>query len=510
MSRSRVSDLQVRLVLLVLMTVVSAGALLYSLSSDSVFPRYVVLLCLTGILALAGGWFGSDLKMLRRARALVETYKKVRDGNLAARSGPPYGTDEIGRLAQAFDEMAAAVETRDRQHEEAKKALHRSEAQFRHAQKLQAMGRLAGGVAHDFNNLLTVITGYGEILQECLPPGHPGRPHLEELLKASHRAASLTRQLLAFSRKQMMCAKILNLNATVADMEKMLRRLIGEDVDLVLKLDPALGRIKADPGQIEQVLMNLAINARDAMTGGGKLLIETGNVTLTEEYVLEHPDARPGPHVFLSVTDSGCGMDPETLAHLFEPFFTTKPIGQGTGLGLSTVYGIVRQSGGSIEVVSAPERGSTFRIHFPRAGVENGEDEGPSRPSMPQTPRSETVLVVEDSDVVRKLVHGVLTAQGYRVLQAEDGREAVRVFERHAAPIDLLLTDVVMPKAGGRDLAKYMRTLVPGLKILFMSGYLDTAVIQHGLLEGKIYFISKPFTPAQLALKVREILDDPK
>jgi CheY-like chemotaxis protein len=365
-------------------------------------------------------------------------------------------------------------------------------------------------VAHDFNNLLTVITGYGEILQESLPPGNEGRAHLDELLKASHKAASLTRQLLAFSRKQMMCSKVLDLNAVVTDMEKMLRRLIGEDVELVLKPDPALGRVRADPGQLEQILMNLAINARDAMSAGGKLTIETGNIDLGENYIFEHPDARPGPHVFLSVNDTGCGMDADTLTHLFEPFFTTKGVGQGTGLGLSTVYGIVKQSGGSIGVQSEVGRGSTFRIYLPR--VEGKADEAEPLPQalLPPRPGSEKILVVEDSDVVRKLIHGVLTAQGYHVLEAGDGREAVRVFERHAAPVNLLLTDVVMPKAGGRDLAKYMLSVIPDLKILFMSGYLDTTVIQHSFLEGKTYFIPKPFTPAQLAKKVREVLDAPK
>jgi signal transduction histidine kinase/ActR/RegA family two-component response regulator len=510
MSRSRVHDLHLRVALLVLMTVLSAGALLLSASSESIFPRSVVLLCLTGILALSGGWFASDLVMLRRARGLVEAYQKMMMGDLSARSGPVYGNDEIGRLARAFDEMASAVQARDRQHEEAQKALRRSEEQFRHAQKLQAMGRLAGGVAHDFNNLLTVITGYGEILQESLPPDHPGRPHLEELLKASHRAASLTRQLLAFSRKQVMCARVLDLNAVVADMEKMLRRLIGEDIELILKREAALCRIKADPGQIEQILMNLAVNARDAMAGGGRLTIETGNADLDDTYVLEHPDARAGPHVFLSITDTGCGMDSETQAHLFEPFFTTKAVGQGTGLGLSTVYGIVRQSGGSIAITSTLGRGTSVRIHFPRIETPAGEEESSSPPQLPQVAQAETVLVVEDSDVLRKLVHGVLTAQGYQVLEAGDGREAVRVFERHAAPVNLLLTDVVMPKAGGRDLANYLRTLLPDLKILFMSGYLDTAFIQHGMLDGKVYFICKPFTPMQLARKVREVLDDPR
>ena len=416
--------------------------------------------------------------------------------------------DEVGRLAAALDEMAAALEARQRRQAEAEQALRRSEEQFRHVQKLQAMGQLAGGVAHDFNNLLTVITGYGEILLSTLETGDPRRGHVEEILKASRRAASLTRQLLAFSRKQLMSPRVLNLNQVVGDMERMLRRLIGEDIRLELRLASPLWAVRADPGQIEQVLMNLAVNARDAMPGGGTLTLRTQNVDLDANYVREHPDARAGPHVLLAVEDTGCGMDARTLARLFEPFFTTKEPGKGTGLGLSTVYGIVQQSGGSIRATSEPGKGTTFWIYLPRCAEETRRDETPPSGKLASVRQgTETVLLVEDSDVVRRLVRDVLTAKGYCVLEARNGREAVQICEHCDRPIHLLLTDVVMPEAGGRDLAEYLTTLHPSLKVLYMSGYAETTFFAHGFPREGAAFISKPFTPGQIARKVREVLD---
>ncbi len=501
------SGFRSRLVLLILLTaVVALGLVLYS-SSEAALPRTVFLLGLVGTLALSIAWLASDLAMLRRVGALAEASRKLAAGDLSARSGQRHAPDEIGRLARAFDEMAAAIESRQREHGEAERALLRSQEQFRHVQKLQAMGQLAGGVAHDFNNLLTVITGYGELLQGGLDAGDERRAFAAEVLKASQQAAGLTRQLLAFGRKQVMSPKVLDLNAVVADMDKMLRRVIGEDVRLDIRLDPALGRIRADPGQLEQVLMNLAVNARDAMPEGGRLTLETRNVELDEARTREHPDARPGPHVLLAVADTGCGMDAGTMARLFEPFFTTKGAGRGTGLGLSTVYGIVRQSEGSIEVDSAPGRGSTFRIHLPRVEEETSRPERPPSSTLPVRQGCETVLVVEDSDVVLKLVRDVLAGRGYGVLQARNGREAVQVCENHKGPIHLLLTDVVMPEAGGRDLAQYLTSLQPGLKVLYMSGYGDTAIFRLSPLEEGLAFLPKPFTPTQLARKVREVLD---
>lgn len=508
MPRFRISGFGSRLILLVFLSLlVGAGLILFELT-ESALPRSVFLLGLVGTLALSIAWFASDLATLRRIEDLVEVSRRLSGGDLSARSGPSAKEDEIGRLARAFDEMAATLEERQKRQAEAEQALRRSQDEFRHAQKLQAMGQLAGGVAHDFNNLLTVITGYGEILLSTLETGDPRRASVEEILKASQRAASLTRQLLAFSRKQLMSPRILNLNTVVAETDRMLRRVIGEDIRLELRMDPSLGTVRADPGQIEQVLMNLAVNARDAMPEGGRLLIETSNVDLDEAYVREHPEARPGPHVLLSVSDTGCGMDEQVLSRLFEPFFTTKEPGKGTGLGLSTVYGIVRQSGGSIRVTSQPGKGSTFWIYLPRCSEEAGRSETPSSARHAAVRLgTETILVVEDSDVVRKLVRDVLATRGYCVLEARNGREAVQVCENWNGPLHLLLTDVVMPEAGGRDLADYLTSLHPSMKVLYMSGYAETAFFARGFPREGTAFISKPFTPAQIARKVREVLD---
>jgi len=380
------------------------------------------------------------------------------------------------------------------------------EQQLIQAQKMEAVGRLAGGVAHDFNNLLTIINGYAQLLIEPISPQDPRRGHLKEILMAGERAASLTRQLLAFSRRQVLEPRVLNLNSVLADVAKMLRRLIGEDVELVSTLKPDLGRVKVDPGQIEQVIMNLAVNARDAMPQGGKLFIETSNVEIDANYARRHSPMMPGKYVMVAVSDTGCGMDLETQAHAFEPFFTTKEKGHGTGLGLATVYGIVKQSGGFIWVYSAPGHGSTFKIYLPfiEEALPTAE---PAEAPAELAKGSETVLVVEDERGVRSLVCEALASHGYKVLEAAGAASALEISEKYTEPIHLLLTDVVMPQTGGKELAKGFSTLHPETKVLYMSGYTDDAIVRHGIMEGSMPFLQKPFGPNALLVKVREVLE---
>jgi len=379
------------------------------------------------------------------------------------------------------------------------------EEQLRQSQKIEAIGRLAGGVAHDFNNLLTVITGHSELILSCLRQDDPLRKDIKEIKRASERAASLTRQLLAFSRRQVLQPKVLNLNSIVADMDKMLRRLIGEDIDLVTILSPALWRVKADPGQIQQVILNLAINARDAMPGGGRLTIETANVEVDKTYSRRYADVQPGPYVMLTVSDTGCGMDEETRAHIFEPFFTTKEQGKGTGLGLSTAYGIIKQSEGFIEVQSEPNRGSVFKIYLPRV-AETVESSVTGAASDETSDGLETILLVEDEAVVRALILRILQMSGYNVLEAGNGSEALAICERHKGAIDLVLTDMIMSKMTGWQLFERLKQLRPEVKVLFMSGCADNA-IDHKALSASVAFIEKPFTPDAMIRKVREVLD---
>ncbi|PWB67416.1 MAG: hypothetical protein C3F14_02245 [Deltaproteobacteria bacterium] len=384
----------------------------------------------------------------------------------------------------------------------------RLEDQLRQAQKMEAVGRLAGGVAHDFNNLLTAIGGYSELLLSDLAPGDPRRADVEEIKKATERAASLTRQLLAFSRKQVLQPKVLDLNAVVGNLDRMLRRLIGEDLDLVTVLKPGLWNVQVDPGQVEQVIMNIVVNARDAMPDGGKVTIETGNVALDDRYVRQHPVVKPGDYVLLAISDTGTGMDEETKNRLFEPFYTTKDKGKGTGLGLSTVYGIVKQSGGYIWVYSEIGKGASFKVYLPRYGGSPGEARPEESPVSPSQGR-ETVLLVEDEAMVRLLVRNILEGNGYTVLEASDGEEAISIGGGHAAPIHLILTDVVMPKMCGREAAETLAPRLPGVKVLYMSGYTDEAIVRHGVLETGIPFLEKPFTPVSLLRKVRQVLDAP-
>jgi PAS domain S-box-containing protein len=380
------------------------------------------------------------------------------------------------------------------------------EEQFRQAQKMEAVGRLAGGVAHDFNNLLTVITGYSEMALAQLDDRDPRRRFIEEVKKAGQRAASLTRQLLAFSRQQVVEPKVLDLNTLVADMGKMVLRLIGEDIELITRLDPALGRIKADPGQIEQVILNLAVNARDAMPHGGTLRIETANRDVDDDTARRTVGLRPGRYVVLAVGDTGCGMDEETQSHIFEPFFTTKEVGKGTGLGLSTVYGIVQQSHGHIEVESELNRGTTFKVYLPwfDEAVESPDVE---TPPVKLPGGRETILLAEDDEGVRSLAGQSLQSLGYEILEAQSGAEALQTIERHRSPIHLLLTDVVMPQMSGIELAKRVTALLPEIKVLFMSGYTERATVHHDQLDASAAYLQKPFTVEGLAFKVREVLD---
>jgi len=426
----------------------------------------------------------------------VESHERDRDGQPKVFLNNLVGIVEDGLLKRAWGTQRDITD------------LKRLEDQLRQAQKMEAVGRLAGGVAHDFNNLLTAILGSVELLLRELAPASPLRQDATEIKKAGERAAVLTRQLLAYSRRQVLNPEVLDLNRVVADMDRMLRRLIGEDVDLVTRLAPDLGNVRADRGQIEQVLVNLVLNARDAMPQGGKLTIETANVELDPGYVETHEGAKPGAYALLAVSDTGAGMDAETAAHLFEPFFTTKEVGKGTGLGLATAYGIVKQSDGYIMVYSEPGHGTTFKIYLPRAAAPGAASPVPPAPPVKATARgSETILVVEDEEAVRSLSRRALEASGYTVLAAADGPDAVRLLERYGGPIHLVLTDVIMPGMNGRELAQRLVQRRPGLRVLYMSGYPGDAIVHRGALEPGMAFLQKPFMPEDLARKVREVLD---
>jgi len=385
---------------------------------------------------------------------------------------------------------------------------NRLREQLRHRQKLEAVGTLAGGVAHDFNNLLTAINGYAGLALEGLEADDPIREDIQEIQRAGARAADLTRQLLAFSRKQVLKPQIVELDAAVAGVEKLLRRLIGEHIELITAHSPGLWRVKVDPGQFEQILVNLAVNARDAMPHGGRLCITTANVVLSDADASRHPDGAPGPHVLLTVSDTGVGMEESTLTHVFEPFFTTKDQGKGTGLGLSTVYGIVRQSRGFVGVQSRPGKGTTFEIFLPRESSPSAAATATAETARPRSGRpTETVLVVEDERQVRNLLSSQLAAEGYTVLAAADGREALFLGESHSGQIDVLLSDVVMPQMGGPELARAFLTRHPETRVVFMSGYADEAVTRHGELEQAAAFVQKPWRLPELAGILRRVLD---
>ncbi|MEI7685715.1 MAG: response regulator [Planctomycetota bacterium] len=381
------------------------------------------------------------------------------------------------------------------------------EQSLRQAQKMEAFGQLAGGVAHDFNNLLTIISGYSEIILPTFMANDPRRQHLKAVHDASERAVGMTRQLLAFSRKSIVEPRVMDLNTVVQETAKMLRRMIGEDVTLTTLLGSQPMSIKADPSQMDQILLNLAVNARDAMPRGGKLTIETAQVELDDEYVRHHLDARPGHYVSLQVSDTGYGMTPEVKARIFEPFFTTKEVGKGTGLGLATVFGIVKQSDGSISVYSEVGMGTTFKILLP--AVDDLAASPAEKPVVTGSPGKETILFVEDEENIREFTRHILESNGYVVLTANNGKEAIEIFDASQAAIDLVLTDVVMPEMGGRELVDHLRQKSPGIKVVFTSGFTDDAMIRYGILQSAGTFLQKPFSPNNLVRKVRETLDAP-
>ncbi|MDP1768497.1 MAG: response regulator [Nitrospirota bacterium] len=411
----------------------------------------------------------------------------------------------LGRLVPSIQRALRELDDRA-ERQRAEEALRQSEKQFRQSQKMEAVGRLAGGIAHDFNNLLTVILGYSQVISTELGPQHPLRGKVDETLKAGERAATLIRQLLAFSRKQSLDPKVLSLNTAVTSLVSLLGRLIGTNIKLVTTLDPTNGRLCADQAQLEQVLVNLVVNARDAMPNGGTLTIETAQVELTRSPVYHLTPVAPGPYVRLAVTDTGCGMDRKTQSHIFEPFFTTKGEGKGSGLGLSTVFGIVTQCGGAIDVTSRVGHGTRFDLYFPN--VESDLFIPPPTQSSRQPQRgTETILVVEDEPSVRTLVRDELRKLGYRVLEAKSGIEACLLATQQVGSLQLLLTDVVMPGMGGRELAQHLSAIKPDLRTLFMSGYMDDVGIMAGQEEGTTAFLQKPFTPEVLAHAVRNLLD---
>ena len=413
---------------------------------------------------------------------------------------------KLARLGPAIERELREAQTREAR-KTAEAALRLSEAQLRQAQKIEAVGRLAAGVAHDFNNILTTITGHSELLLRQLASDDPRRKHAEQIEKSAYLAAALTRQLLIFNRKQVIKPRVLNPNTVVLDVQKMLRRLIGEDVEFCTGLDPAAGNIKADPGQLEQIIMNLSVNARDAMLTGGKLTVTTANTTLDENYVKNFPDLSAGDYVMLAIADTGTGMSEEVKAHLFEPFFTTKPAGKGTGLGLATCFGIVKQNLGHISVYSELGRGTTFKIYFPR--VQSALESARIRTKPAEVAGGvETVLLIEDEPAVREVAAFTLREKGYTVYEAVNGEEGLRTARQHDGKIDLVLTDVVMPVMGGKEMADALRASHPDTKVLFTSGYSEDAIGHHGVLRPGIDFLQKPYMSATLARKVREVLDE--
>jgi two-component system, cell cycle sensor histidine kinase and response regulator CckA len=485
-------------------------------SRDAAFARDVGL---PGMVWAKGGalWFRevaelSEAQFPRRANAITEGIRGAFAFPIRSAAGitgvAEFFSSELREPDPDLLEMTAALGSQVGEFIErksAEEALRRSEEQLRHAQKMEAVGRLAGGVAHDFNNVLTAIFGYADLIAEDFPLDSPVRRDLEEIRKAAQRASALTRQLLAFSRQQVLEPVVLSVNDLVEDIDKMLQRLVGEDVELRVKLPPDVGNVRTDPGQLQQVIMNLVVNARDAMPTGGKLLIETANADLTEQYAEAHQPVSPGRYVLLAVSDTGSGMTAEVKSRMFEPFFTTKEKGRGTGLGLSTVYGIVKQSGGYVWVYSELGRGTTFKIYLPRVDAPVARIAAPRETGT--LAGTETILLAEDDAMLRPLARGLLERLGYTVLDAENAERALGAARAHAGPIHLLVADVVMPGGSGRELARRLAESRPDTKVLYVSGYTDDAIVHHGMLEPGLAFLQKPFTPDALARKVRAVLD---
>ena len=445
-----------------------------------------------------------------RAGEIEAAGRLVYESEYKTRAGERIAVEVNSRAVEHEGQPAILSIVRDiTERKRTEEALRRSEEQLRQAQKLESIGRLAGGVAHDFNNLLTTIIGYSELISTEQGLNDATKEGIQEIRNSAGRAAALTRQLLAFSRKQVLRPQVIELNHLITNLGKMLRRLIGEDIDLTTELDPNLGHIKADPGQVEQVIMNLVVNARDAMPEGGRIIIETQGVYLDERYHQQHSQVTPGDYVFLAVSDTGHGMDEETKEHIFEPFYTTKGVGEGTGLGLSTVYGIVKQSGGFIWVYSEPEMGTTFKVYLPllTATKKQQEDLPEKRDPMGGT---ETIFLVEDEEPLRKIAGKILEGYGYCVIEATDGMDALEIVNKkeNHPEIDLLVTDVVMPKMGGKQLSEKLVKEYAKLKVLYICGYTDKAIALHGVLDKGVSLLQKPFSPQSLAEKVREVLDD--
>jgi signal transduction histidine kinase/CheY-like chemotaxis protein len=493
--------------------------------------HYALIVALVLLLTCGVAFFLSNaiqplvsLPILRLAHA-ARTVAERQDFSVRV---PEEGRDEVAHMARAFNGMLAQIQNRDSalreihleledkvtqleaevaERRRAEDALHHSEEQLLQAQKMEAIGRLAGGVAHDFNNLLTVIRGHADLLVRRLAEDSPHRRGVGEILKAADRAAGLTRQLLAFSRKQILAPKVLDVSAVVADLGSMLTRLIGEDIELVIRMPEGLGRVKIDPGQLEQVMMNLAVNARDAMPHGGRLVLEASNVRREPGPLVGTDEVPAGEYVMLAVTDNGCGMSREVLARVFEPFYTTKPRGQGTGLGLSMVYGIVRQSEGRITAYSEPGVGTTFKVYLPRVAA---VEEVPAPPAVSRRSvqgRGETILVVEDEAPVLGLITETLTEGGYRVLPALDGPTALQIAATHGGQIHLALTDMIMPGMNGKEVALELGRLRPGLPVLYVSGYSDVGIVHDGRLDEGVMLLQKPFSPVDLLERVRDLLD---
>jgi PAS domain S-box-containing protein len=481
-----------------------------------------------------------ELRYLRVNEALAQLNGESRAAHIGRRAGelqPELGEEREAMLRRVLDEREAVVDVELVRGAQRKGGVDRQlrasffpivvdngppmgvgmfvaetterrglEAQLQQAQRMEAVGQLAGGIAHDFNNLLTVITSYGAMVMADLPRESPHAKDVQEILNAANRASSLTRQLLAFSRRQVLQPNVLDVNALTGNLEKMLRRLLREDIQLVTRFEPELALVNADAGQLEQVIVNLVVNARDALVRGGRISIETSNVMLGEGYGPMHANAAPGPYVLLSVSDTGRGMDKATQAHIFEPFFTTKPVGQGTGLGLSTVYGIVKQSGGYVWVYSEIDRGTTFKVYLPAVSGAPNAAETEREPAAQLAGGPERILLVEDEPNVRRIAKRILERNGYTVLEASNGVDALRLMEHRQEPIALVLTDLVMPEMGGRELASRLRIVSPTSRVLFMSGYTEDAVLRQSVMEPGSVFLDKPFTFDTLIRKVREAL----